>query len=308
MPDETLYPSLDGSSPGTNPDGTGQDVSETGPLPDLFEASQTISEPGASQILEIETPAARVETNPIPQDRVERESRSRVQERMDRLTGRAHAKERENNILLAQVAALTEGLTAANQRLAQLSSPRPSAPGSSSDPFGAAGQPKDQPGSLDEGRLDSILSQRLAPVLERLESRDRVSQTRAAHEAAFEEAAREFPELRRQDSSFRQKFNELYDGSPLRQLPDAPYQIALQVRGLLADERAASQVVAARKAVASVSVPNQPTDGRADVNGVPIAEYRRYEEAKKAMRDGTATAQQRIHVARVGSFLQARQG
>lgn len=309
MPEpNSLFPALDGSTPGDNPEKV-QSLEGLGPLPDL-EESQTVSEPGSSQILPIdslpsvaEPPAgAPVQTSPG-------DGRSRLQDRINRLVGQRHEQNRENQVLQAQIAALTEQLSIANQRSAGLIAPRSPAspaPGSSSDPFGGSQSQQTPARGFDESALDEALNRRLQPVLESIEGQRRVAEIRTAHEAAFEEAAREFPELRRQDSAFRQRFNELYDRSPLRQLPDAPYQIALQVRGLLADERAASRIVEGRKAVSGVQVPTQPQDTRSEVNGVPIAEYRKYEEAKQAMRMGTATVQQRMHVQRVGAFLQMR--
>jgi len=63
-------------------------------------------------------------------------------------------------------------------------------------------------------------------------------QLAAAQESSFAEAVKEMPALRDSRTKAHQIFSELYGSSPLRTLPDGPYQIALQVRGILADEQA----------------------------------------------------------------------
>lgn len=104
--------------------------------------------------------------------------------------------------------------------------------------------------------IGGILERKFEEFEARRAQRDHeIRQMQASHEEAFKEAAHEMPELLDTRSQARAYFDELYRTSPLKTLPDGPYQIALQVRGLLADEsrRAAAPE---RKLQAGVVVPS----------------------------------------------------
>jgi hypothetical protein len=66
-----------------------------------------------------------------------------------------------------------------------------------------------------------------------IEQQNQVGRLQTAQEESFQEAVEDFPQLADQRTTARQLFNKIYSTSPLRQLPDAPYQIALQVQGIL---------------------------------------------------------------------------
>lgn len=313
MPNGTVFPTLDGSAPGDTKD-IGQDITDV-PLEPLFEDSSVLSEPGSSQVSDFApapTEAAEVDISPTASDRPA-PFKSPVQARIDKLTRRAYERERETITLQNQLAAVTQALEAANARNAQLIAPRPlpqNPSGQSSNPFESQGNQSTVPATnFDEGRIAEILDRRLAPIAETLQARSEAEKLRIAHEQSFQETIREYPELARPDSEFRQHFNEVFDKSPLKALPDAPYQIALQVRGLLSDVRKDRQVTAARKSQAGVSVPSQPNPegaGRSEVNGLPSDVWQAYTKNKEKLRAGTATQADRMQVLRVNQFLSQR--
>ena len=122
--------------------------------------------------------------------------------------------------------------------------------------LGAAGAIEGQaaPG-LTEDRIGGILERKFEEFEARRAQRDNeIRQMQASHESAFKEAAEEMPDLLDPRSQARAYFDELYRTSPLKTLPDGPYQIALQVRGLLADE-SRRQVAPERKLQAGVVAP-----------------------------------------------------
>jgi hypothetical protein len=125
------------------------------------------------------------------------------------------------------------------------------------DALGLAGRPTNAGGGADI-TLDSIrgiVRDTISEYDSRAQQRNsQIEQTKAAHEASFMEAAEEMPELLDQRSTARRHFDELYRTSPLRFLADAPYQIALQVRGILADD-ARRGATAERKLQAGVVAP-----------------------------------------------------
>jgi len=162
-------------------------------------------------------------------------------------------------------------------------------------------------GGLDEAAIARVIDARLEPLTHQLQSNQRLSALRAAQEESFVQAAEEWPELRRSDSGFRQKFNQLFDNSPLKALPDGPMQVAAQVRGILADERRDSQVVAERKRAAGITSPNpQAVEPAAQVDGLPKDVAVQYEQAKARMRAGAASVQEQMFVVKVNRFKNAR--
>ncbi len=317
MPD-SLFPSYDGSTPGDNPE-TSVDITDI-PLEPLFAESSSLSEPGASQVTEFEPPepvqaapaAAPGAAGAFGQAGNDPGARgSGLQSRIDKLTRARYDSERQNNQLNEQIAALSQGLMAANARIAQLTAPRP-APGSSSGLFDTVGsQPGITPPAFDEARIGDLMDRRLQPVVQMFQDQAQGQNLRMEQERSFNEAAREYPDLARADSEMRQVFNKLFDGSPLKGMPDAPYQVALQSRGLLADVRRERQATVTRKTAAGVQVPHTPDPARASAqsaDGVPAGEMALRKTNLEKMRNGTATQAERMQVLRVNQFLLHRKG
>ncbi len=135
----------------------------------------------------------------------------------------------------------------------------------SSAPLAPAAAPPAQPAlsALDVARIvDSAIEAR--------DQRQRADQARAAsffseQEASFQRAAEELPALRDGRTQARQLFNQLFNASPLRQLPNGPEHVAMQVRGLLADE--APRQPAAPQARQAVNIATIPAASPVDFSG-----------------------------------------
>ena len=102
------------------------------------------------------------------------------------------------------------------------------------------------------------------------------------------EACAEMPELREPRSAARQYFDQLYADSPLNKLPDGPYQIALQVQGILAAE-ARRQPSPERKLQAGVVV---PAGQSADANSQVGSMRREFDTLTRKMRSGQQNFQE----------------
>lgn len=268
----TMFPSLyEGGTPGDR-DG-GADISGQ-VLPDLTPQSDDApgvgssmsSVPGAAP----DDPTARVPgaaaniNTPAPQG--DRKPRT-AQERIAQLTRRFRQAEDQNQNLNAQIQELLQIGRAQAQEIAALRDGRPTkAPELEGDPTGGATSRADVPITLDAVR--NVVRETIVGYDQERRNQDlRIQQMRAAHEASFKNAAQEMPELMDQRSRARQVFDEIYSSSPLIQLPDGPYQIALQVRGILADEQQRGQAMEARKVLASTPAPSSSS---VDVMGTEL--------------------------------------
>jgi hypothetical protein len=87
---------------------------------------------------------------------------------------------------------------------------------------------------------------------------DEQSQMRDAQNASYQRAISEVPGLGDTNSDFYKTFVQVWNSSPLRQLEDGPYHVALQVQGLLANQQEANAALTQRKRQANVTTP-QPT-------------------------------------------------
>lgn len=315
MPDGTVFPALDGSTPGDNPE-TGQFVE--GPLPDLFggglsEPSGVTREPGpgAIQPFAEAPPASPAQSiDPALADVGDTVRRSGVQSRIDKLTRQKYEAQRAASAQSDQIAALNHQLSQLNARFSQLNSPRaPTAPqGSSSDPLSGVGaEISPRNGGFDEASIARVIDERLAPLTNQLQSNQRLAALRAAQEQSFQDAAEEWSDLRDSNTEFRKEFNSLFDSSPLRNLPDGPMQVAAQVRGILADRRRESQVVAERKRAAGITSSTPAAQpAAAGVDGLPRDVAESYDKAKARMRDGNASMQDEMLVMKVNRFKNQR--
>jgi hypothetical protein len=202
--------------------------------------------------------------------------RRTAQDRINQLTGRYRAAQEENGALTEQIGRLAQIVEQQNLQIQNISRGVGNSPPQASLGIPGAVDALDSPSPVpvvntpqSTGPLDvaSIVSQAIASY----DSKQRTAQAatdklRNAHEQAFSAACEEFPELADGRTLARRTFNELFFNSPLRQLPDGPYQVALQVRGILADETrrapsAPTTPVDVRKRQASVVVPqSSPTD------------------------------------------------
>lgn len=161
---------------------------------------------------------------------VSRRARS-AQERIAQLTRRAYQEREAKDAISQQLQELAKANAAMAEEMKNLRSARAPAPAADMTQDPTAPQP---PLTLDAVR--SVVGE----VIQNYDQQVRAVSAQAnalnsAHKASFEGVMAEFPEFGDPRSQARQVFEEVFAGSPLRTLPDAPYQIALQVRGLLAD-------------------------------------------------------------------------
>jgi hypothetical protein len=274
----TLFPSLDGTTPGeaeSQEDITGQPLESLNEGADNEYVENILNQPAADATgkplpaganvvdvagAEIEKPKAR-------------RGRS-VQDRFNILTRNLRGTQDENSELKAELSKLTELVMKQDQKFSATPAPRPaSLPGEQSvfqsDPTGegnsAAGGAATQPFSLDDVR--SAVREEISTYDKQLRDANAAqAELTTQQEESLQLALQEFPELADQRSRAHQVYRELYLKSSLRTLPDAPYQIALQVRGMLADEATNSAATVERKKQAGVVTP-QPTNTGAVAGG-----------------------------------------
>lgn len=301
----TLFPSLDGSSPGDTKDAVGTNLEDTPVLPgfDTFRDDpqynpSKIAGPTGQAIREgDEEPAGGDNAAAEGADAPKTSRTSRLQERIGRLTRARREAEDSRDQLGSQLAAvLAQNQELMSQLVASRAAPA-AAPASTagSEPF-AGGESRSGAipiTAVDVQRIvEGTVRRALAPVVEAQQGSQAAANTRVAHERSFADATVDYPELRDQESDLRKTFNELYDNSDADFLrrSDAPYRIAIMARGLLADEKRSEQRQARRKVGASVHVPT-PTATDGIESGAP----------SKTVQDGVAAAKQRLRLGQ-GTF------
>lgn len=197
------------------------------------------------------------------------------QERINQLTRRYHESEEQNGALQTQIRELASLVSNLQN---QIVSSRAPAPTPQADNLGGllSGEEQGKPAA---GAAPVDIAHVVTRAIGAYDQQRRLEDTataqfRVAQEASFAEAVSEFPELGDNRTTPRRIFNDLFARSPLARLPDGPYQVALQVKGILADEaRAAASRpttdVAQRKVQASVTSPTTPA-AIPDVNRLTI--------------------------------------
>lgn len=103
-------------------------------------------------------------------------------------------------------------------------------------------------------------------VQERQTAREQLA---TSQEQSFGEALQEMPALGDKRTQAFKVFSEIYETSPLRTLPDGPYQIALQVRGILADEGQAGAAMAAAPAAQEERLRHASLTPQTSANDIP---------------------------------------
>jgi hypothetical protein len=204
--------------------------------------------------------------------------------------------EENNDALLAKLQEIeNQNINLQRQVGALRGSPSPQPAGASElDVFGdgtseLAGQPAAQtPGALDVQGL-------VTNAIEQYDQKQRQTQAASAqlHVAQRQSAAAalaEFPELGDGGTQAAQIFQQLWEGSPLQAHPDGPYHVALQVRGIIADEVAHGQTpaeVEARKIQASVITPKPAATDTPSMDGKAL--QKQYDELLKRRRNGSTS-------------------
>lgn len=170
-------------------------------------------------------------------------------ERINQLVRQNHEKDNTVNELRAQMAELRNLVSTLPQQFAARAAPQaaPAPAPQAQDPLGAllnggAAQPPAPPALPVTPSLDALgVARVVTQVLNDRDQQqraviDQAASLRATHEESFARACEDLPALRDGRTQARQLFNQLFDRSPLKALPNGPEHVALQVRGLLADE------------------------------------------------------------------------
>lgn len=290
-----------------------QDITEQ-PLPPLYPEDAPAS--GVSDVGAVSTvpgadigddPAPTPDLPPVDDDQTEvQRSRNRrsASERIAQLTRRYRDEQEQRGVAETMLENQARQITALQQQISRIGTPPPvgapaSHPGApqphandlfgDADPAAPAPAVPQAPGVAPAGLtrddvrsvLREVVQEQTLEHQKQLADQQRLQQ---AHEEAFGIASEDFPELTDQNSTARRLFNELYGKSPIRNLPDAPLQIALQVRGILADSRSPRDTDQAKRQMAGI-VPT-PT-GAAELGESQIAQARkRVGQLQEAIRQG----------------------
>lgn len=263
--ENTLFPSLTGASPGDNPE-TGQSLDDNPVLPplsaprenfpDASDVSVAQADPGYSP--QEQAPEAAPVADPASGQR-KRSAESRIAQ----LTARYRTTQDTNAQLTSELHRIREQLTAMQANAHAPQSQRPSGNASPQAPdFLSAGvEGTAQAGrGVDLGSIEAAIARHVGPLADRINRTDAELQRKTAHERSWASAVADYPELA-QPGEANEVFNHLYREHPLRLLPDAPEQIAVMVRGIVADSRREQAAAAVRKIGAAVHVPSvSPTD------------------------------------------------
>lgn len=301
----TLFPAIDGGGePGDNPD-IQSDITDLPlePMSSLPEGAEPgfeggdglpalpgseIAGGGQHRFLEEggqafeQAPVQQPAEVQLPTGEQPRRKRS-AEERIRKLVGRYHQKADENAVLREEIGNLSNQM--AQLQKAVLSGAVPTQPsnGLMTNPLG------NTPGA--EPDLEQRITQRvealLAPIVQTVTNNSRQAQLNSAHGESVAEAIEDFPDLADPKSKFAQQFRQLFAQSPLRELADGPYQVAMQVRGILADEKAQERTVAARKRAAVVHTPVPQIPEQSAAVGPSTQEKQAYASAMQKFRSGT---------------------
>src|SRR5262245_7291204 len=262
LPDQrgTLFPEMNGGAPGEL-DG-GSDI--TGQvLPPLTDPDDPLAAGVGSSLSLVPGGAGPADAADAPAQvaggQIEPPAQRRPRSAADRIAQLTKQYRQEQRARGEQEAQLSEALALLRQQgaeIQQLRSGRPPARAANeaADALGLVGTPIEGQ-AAPQLSLDAIRG----VVREEVSGYERrnaeIRQLMASQEQAFKEACEEMPELEDRRSRAREIFDQIYSVSPLSKLPDAPYQIALQVQGILAGE-ARQQVSPQRKVQAGVVVPS----------------------------------------------------
>lgn len=219
-----------------------------------------------------------------------------AQERIAQLTRRYHEKADETQELRAEIAELRGLVQSIPQQFAARAATQ-AAPVSAHDPIGAllnggAGASPNAPTASPAAPSLLDVSRVVNEALDARDQRqraqfDRSETIRQAHVQSFAEACEVVPALRDQRTQAWHTFEQLFHpNSPFRQLPDGPLHVALQVKGILADEIPRQATPQQRQQASLVTPAAAPVDLTGSQRG---AVQKELEAAYAEMRGGDST-------------------
>ncbi len=321
-PDTSLFPSLYGNSPGEAE--VSQDITDTvlpllsAPAPAApAPAAPGAPAPPADPLAEYPLADASVDVStisPVPnydvpgqlpaagpgvavvdgQPRPPQETRRRsMKDRISSLIGQRNAEREGRGLAEQQLEAMTNALLKQGEKLDQFvrSGRAPAQPPvvGQTDPI--TGEPAAPqlghaaPVTSDE--ISQIVAREIGNYDQRLRTaNDANVRLQLVQEESYEAAVEDIPALADPNSAAAKTFTQVWARSPLRSLEDGPYQVALQVAGLIAEDQAANQTLTARKRQASINNP-QPTATDTLGEGQKVALTKEYQRISGLIRAGS---------------------
>jgi hypothetical protein len=272
-PEGTLFPGLDGT-PGEIPESTditgivlpslSSDPQPTDGDYPLSEAAQNVSVHSFNRESHGNEPPAQMPQDVAVIDGTPRQPepgtpRRSLDDKIDALIGATPSEGR--TYAEDQLAQLTDALLQQGRQIEQLISnrrtPTPApAPTGEVDPITgqAAGAPA--PAPVSAGDIENVVSRALQNYdAEQQKARNATVQLQLSHEDSYRRAALDVPGIDDPTSPVHKTFLRIWTRSPLQKLPDGPYQVALQVQGLLAADAASNAALTQRKRQASPASP-----------------------------------------------------
>lgn len=273
----TIFPALDRSSPG---DGGQQSADITSnPLEPMVSDDPAIKEaiqfsPGATPSGDALLPMGEpVQVAGAEIDAPQKRKPRTYQDRINRLTRNYRGAQEKNVELEGQIGDLTQAIIQLqNKNSAPAQQPVPAPAGDAASVFASPGESggTETPPAAGRAGQPMLTADEIAGIVRReihsydqevVQRNSAVSDLVKKQEESYAEAVEEFPELNDPKSAAQRTFREVYATSPLRELPDAPYQIALQVKGILSAGAVADAGKATRKQQAAVVVPQASQGG-----------------------------------------------
>jgi len=191
------------------------------------------------------------DTTPQPQDQPGRPRTAR--DRIAQLTGRYRAEQQKTGALESQLSQVLDVMKAQGEELKELRGTLARPPTGAAVPqdkgddiLGLAGaNPNPRSAEATTGgvpmtpdTLRAVMAETIAAYDQNRRQQESVRERLITEqELSFGEAVQEIPSLNDKRSKAFQVFSEIYETSPLRNLSDGPYQVALQVKGILASEQ-----------------------------------------------------------------------
>lgn len=310
MPEDTLFPSLYGGSPGEAE--VSQDITDqvlpplsppndpiTDPLKDYPLADASVDVSTISPVPQYDVPGqppadgpavAVVDGKPRPAQEPRRRS---MKDRISSLIGQRNAEREGRGLAEQQLEAMTDALLKQGEKLDQFvrSGRAPAQPPVVSQKDPITGEPVapvlGHAEVITPDTISKIVAQEITNYDQRLRTaNDANARLQRVQEESYEAAVEDIPALADPNSAAAKTFTQVWNRSPLRSLEDGPYQVALQVAGLIAEDQAANQNLTSRKRQASINNP-QPTATDTLGEGQKVALEKEYQRIGGLMRAGS---------------------
>lgn len=295
----SIFPSLYGDDPGEQE--AAQDITGQ-PLPSMVEDATQGGGGDPSAVItrssgvtpgqggEPMVPAESVQEGAPAEFEIEEPARGKrgrtVQDRIDQLTFRVHQRGAENEELRGEVSRLTGVIGELQRHILNPAAQNQNNQNPLVEGTAGAGDP-----SNINNVVARAIQQHVAPLSQAVGQIVNNAQLNQQHGASLAQAVDEFPDLGNPQSNFSRTFRKVWEGSPLKELANGPYQVAMQVRGLLADVRADEKRQTAQKRAASVRVPSSTIPEQVSAGAPTQGDRARFAQLQGQLRKGDASFQ-----------------